>query len=46
MKSNEQTELTRKMGRLIDREKMTAIEGRLVGGGTEQKGKRIHGHKQ
>ena len=48
MESNEQTELTRKIeDRFIDGEQMTANGGgRLGGGGTEQKGKRTHGHGQ
>ena len=48
MESNEQTELTRKMGTDTEMEsRMTAKGvGRLWGGGTEQKGKRTHGHGQ
>ena len=43
MESNEQTELTRKMG--TDSEsRMTASVGWGGGGGIEQKGKRTHGH--
>ena len=47
MESNEQTELTRKMGTDSQMEsEMTAGGSSLGDGGTEQKGKRIHGTGQ
>ena len=47
MESNEQTELTRKMGTDSQMEsRMSAVRGKLEDGGIEQKGKRTHGHRQ
>ena len=47
MESNEQIELTRKMGTDSYMEsRMTAKWWGVRGGGTEQKGKRTHGHGQ
>ena len=44
---SEQAELTRRMGADSEMEsRATASKGRLVGGGTEQKGKRTHGYGQ
>ena len=45
MESNEQTELTRKIGTDSEMEsKMTACGRRLRGGGMKQKGRKRHGH--
>ena len=47
MESNEQTELTRKMGTDSKvQSSMTAKVGEVGGGGIELKGKRVHGHGQ
>ena len=47
MESNEQAELARKMWADSEIEsRMTASRGKLGVGGTEQKGKRTHGHGQ
>ena len=47
MESNEQTELTRKMGTDSEMESRVTAQGVLGGdGGMEQKGKKTHGHGQ
>ena len=47
MESNEQTELTRKMGTDSQMESRMTAGGRYFGdGGIEQRGKRTHGHGQ
>ena len=47
MESNEQTELTRKVGTDSSMESRMTASGREVRGvGIEQKGKRTHGHGQ